>query len=170
MADSHLELPVVDTALEELERTDFAPFHALNDAAMAMTAHVVYSAVDGECLTLSRKGIDEVIRGSIGFDGLLMSDDLSMRALGGSFEERSRRAIEAGCDVVLHGNGALVGEHAGDLMGEFKAIVDAVPELSGRAAERAAEARRQSRRADAFDPGAAEERLASIGLEGRAAA
>jgi beta-N-acetylhexosaminidase len=170
MADSHLELPVVDTPLEELDRTDFAPFRALRDAGMAMTAHVVYSAVDAECLTLSRSAIDRVIRGAIGFDGLLMSDDLSMNALGGSFAERTRRSIEAGCDVVLHGNGALVGEPARDLRGEFEAIIEVAPELTGRAAERAAAARRLSRRAEAFDPAAAEARLADLGLEGRAAA
>ena len=169
-ADSHKELPVVDTPIEELEATDFEPFRALNAAGMAMTAHVVFSAVDPECLTLSRNAIDLIVRRSIGFDGLLMSDDLSMNALGGSFEERTRRSLEAGCDVVLHGNGALVGEPARDLRREFEAIARAAPELSGKAAERAVRARGQSRRAEAFDPAAAETRLAAFGLEGRAAA
>jgi beta-N-acetylhexosaminidase len=73
---------VVDTSLEELERTDFAPFRALSDAGMAMTAHVVFSAVDLECLTLSPHAIERIVRRSIGFDGLLMTDDLSMNAPG----------------------------------------------------------------------------------------
>ncbi|PMZ06300.1 beta-hexosaminidase, partial [Pseudomonas sp. FW306-02-H06C] len=86
-----------------LEATDFEPFKALSDAPMAMTAHVVYSAIDPErCATLSHRVIATVIRGHMGFDGLLMSDDLSMKALGGAFEHRTEAALAAGCDVVLH--------------------------------------------------------------------
>ena len=160
-ADSHLALPVVDTPLEVLEQTDFAPFRALGDAPMAMTAHVVYSAVDPErCATLSHRVVGTVIRGHIGFDGLLMSDDLSMKALGGAFQDRTRGAIDAGCDVVLHCNGD---------MDEMRAVVEATPELAGRAAERAAEARAVARRVQPFDPDAAEARLADLGLDGHAA-
>jgi beta-N-acetylhexosaminidase len=160
-ADSHLELPVVKTPLDVLEQTDFAPFRALADAPMAMTAHVVYAAVDAKaCATLSHRVIETVIRGHIGFDGLLMSDDLSMKALGGAFEARTRGALDAGCDVVLHCNGD---------MDEMRAIAAVCPELSGRAAERAAEARSVARRVQPFDAAAAEAHLADQGLEGRAA-
>ena len=169
-ADSHVELPVVDTPVEVLAETDFAPFAALADAPMAMTAHVTYSAVDPErCATVSHRVIGTVIRGMIGFDGLLMSDDLSMRALGGSLGERARGSFEAGCDVVLHGNGALTGEPVRDLRSELQAVADASPELSGRAFERACAARAVARRERPFDPQAAEARLADLGLDGHAA-
>jgi beta-N-acetylhexosaminidase len=162
MADSHLELPVVDTALNILEATDFQPFKGLADAPMAMTAHVVFTAVDPQaCVTLSHRAIQTVVRGYIGFDGLLMSDDLSMHALGGAFEDRTRLSIEAGCDVVLHCNGD---------MQEMQAIASAAPHLHGRAAERAADARAVARREQSFDPDAAEARLADLGLDGREAA
>ena len=142
-----------------LEHTDFAPFRALADAPMAMTAHVVYASIDAEaCATLSHRVIQSVIRGHIGFDGLLMSDDLSMKALGGAFQARTRGALQAGCDLVLHCNGD---------MGEMRAVVEACPELDGRAAERAAAARSVARRAKPFDPDAAEARLADLGLDGR---
>ena len=158
-ADSHLELPVVQTPLAILEATDFEPFRHLADAAMAMTAHVVFTAVDPDaCVTLSHRAIETVVRGFIGFDGLLMSDDLSRHALGGSFEERTRRSIAAGCDVVLHCNGS--GE-------EMRAIAEAAPQLLGRAAERAFDARAVARREQSFDPEAAEARLEGLGLNGR---
>ena len=160
-ADSHLDLPVVATPLDMLEMTDFQPFRALADAPMAMTAHVTFTAVDPEaCVTLSHRAIQTVVRGFIGFDGLLMSDDLSMKALGGGFEERTRRSIAAGCDVVLHCNGDAA---------EMAAIASAAPRLHGRAAERAAEARSVARREQIFDPDAAEARLADLGVAGRAA-
>ena len=162
MADSHLELPVVQTPLGVLEATDFQPFKGLADAPMAMTAHVVFTAVDPEaCVTLSHRAIQTVVRGFIGFDGLLMSDDLSMHALGGAFEDRTRLSIEAGCDIVLHCNGD---------MDEMRAIAAAVPRLHGRAAERAADARAVARREQTFDAAAAEARLADLGLDGREAA
>lgn len=102
-ADSHLELPVVDADLASLDAVDFAPFRALADAPMAMTAHVVFRAVDPDRpATISPKVIGEVVRGRIGFSGLLMTDDLTMRALGGSFAARTSAALGAGCDVVLH--------------------------------------------------------------------
>lgn len=105
-ADSHLELPIVETSAAELEATDFAPFRLLNHAPMAMTAHVVYTAYDGSApATASRRVIGDVIRKSIGYDGCLMSDDLSMKALTGSFADRAAAALAAGCDVILHCNG-----------------------------------------------------------------
>ena len=169
-ADSHLETPVVDAPLDVLEATDFEPFRALADTPMGMTAHVVFSAVDDRCVTLSRHAIETVIRGLIGFDGLLMSDDLSMKALGGDLHDRSRRAVQAGCDVALHGNGALVGEPVRDLLAELDAVARACPELSGRSAERAQAARQSARRRQPFNRQAAVARLESLGLGGRIAA
>ena len=129
MADSHLELPVVTASLSDLENVDLVPFRALSDAPMAMTAHVIYTAWDeANCATLSPTIIGEVIRGQVGFDGLLMSDDLSMKALSGSFEERTRAALAAGCDIALHCNGD---------MAEMRAVAAAAPVLDGKAAERA---------------------------------
>ncbi len=105
-ADSHLDLPVVSASLTDLEARDFAPFKALADLPMAMTAHVVYAAMDPDLpATTSSEVIERVIRGEIGFDGLLISDDLSMKALSGDFEGRARDALHAGCDIVLHCNG-----------------------------------------------------------------
>ncbi|MET0375201.1 MAG: beta-N-acetylhexosaminidase [Rhizorhabdus sp.] len=105
MADSHVELPVVDADAAALE-TDLAPFIALNGAPMAMTAHVVYPAWDAtECASLSAKVIGEIIRRRIGFDGLLMSDDLGMHALSGDFGERAAGVLAAGCDIALHCSG-----------------------------------------------------------------
>lgn len=131
MADSHLELPIVDASADALT-ADFEPFRRMNRMPMAMTAHVVYRAFDRrEPATLSRRVIDDVIRGAIGFDGLLMTDDLSMRALSGGVGENAARALAAGCDIALHCNGDL---------GEMAEVAAACPPLVGRAAERAAAA------------------------------
>ena len=128
-ADSHLELPVVDATYEALDARDFPPFRALSDMPMAMTAHVIYSAIDPKRpATTSKKAIRKVIRGALGFDGLLMSDDLSMKALSGDFTERAEQALAAGCDVVLHCNGD---------MAEMKAVVDGAGALKGHARRRA---------------------------------
>ena len=163
--DTHLEMPRVSTSVQMLEATDFEPFRALADAPMGMTGHVSFDAADpGVAATVSHRTIATVIRGLIGFDGLLMSDDLSMKALGGSIGDRTRAAIEAGCDVALHGNGALVGEPVRDLMAELAAVAENAGELRGRAAERAAEARASARTRQPFDPEAAEARLAELGL------
>jgi beta-N-acetylhexosaminidase len=129
MADSHLDLPVVETGYDELDRWDFAPFRVLSDMPMAMTAHVVYTAVDPRRpATTSKKAMREVIRGAIGFDGLVMSDDLSMKALGGEFADRARLSLAAGCDVVLHCNGD---------MAEMRAVMAGTRALSGQALRRA---------------------------------
>ncbi|MEL6421699.1 MAG: glycoside hydrolase family 3 N-terminal domain-containing protein, partial [Pseudomonadota bacterium] len=107
-ADSHLALPVVDTPYDELARTDFAPFVALADLPAGMTAHIVYTALDEqECASTSARIISNIIRGQFGFDGLLMSDDLSMAALTGSIADRTARVRRAGCDIALHCNGRL---------------------------------------------------------------
>jgi beta-N-acetylhexosaminidase len=125
MADSHLALPVVDTLAADLERSDFAPFRALKALPMAMTAHVVFTAIDaGAPVTVSPKGVQEVIRGFIGFDGLLLTDDLSMQALSGPVGERVTASLAAGCDVALHCNGA---------MEEMAAIAAVAPVLKGKA-------------------------------------
>jgi beta-N-acetylhexosaminidase len=128
-ADSHLDLPVVETSYDELDAWDFAPFKMLSDMPMAMTAHVVYSAVDPRRpATTSRTAMRKVVRGAIGFDGLVMSDDLSMKALGGDFASRAKASLAAGCDVVLHCNGD---------MDEMQAVIAGTRELSGQAARRA---------------------------------
>lgn len=104
--DSHYGLPCVEAPRAELEASDFKPFAALADAPWAMTGHVVYSAIDPDNpATTSSIVIEEVIRDFIGFDGVLVSDDLSMEALQGDFETRASRSLEAGCDIVLHCNG-----------------------------------------------------------------
>lgn len=105
-ADSHFELPRVAASLEELDRVDFAPFKALRDTPMGMTAHVVYEAVDPAPATLSARMM-QVIREDIGFDNLIMTDDISMKALSGSLGDLSRDALVAGCDIILHCNGTL---------------------------------------------------------------
>lgn len=130
--DSHKDLPVVSSSLAELEKTDFEPFKRLNNMPLAMTAHVVYTAIDAENpATTSSKVIKDIIRDYIGFDGLLMCDDLSMHALKGTFEERTTASFGAGCDVVLHCNGDL---------SEMKPIASVCPKLSGDSLRRAVQA------------------------------
>ena len=131
-ADSHLRLPVVDADRATLEATDFAAFRPLAGLPLGMTAHVVFSALDPVApATTSVNIVRQVIRDSIGFRGLLMSDDISMGALSGSLGERTAAAIAAGCDVVLHCNGQ---------MPEMREVAAAAPELAGEAARRAASA------------------------------
>ncbi|MDP2330550.1 MAG: glycoside hydrolase family 3 protein [Reyranella sp.] len=106
--DSHETLPTVSAPRDLLERTDFVPFKLLADLPWAMTGHLLFEAIDPvACITVSARGVREVIRDHIGFDGLLLSDDLSMQALGGSLGERAARALAAGCDVALHCNGRM---------------------------------------------------------------
>jgi beta-N-acetylhexosaminidase len=116
---------------EVLEGTDFLPFKLLADIPWGMTAHVLYDAIDpGAALTVSSRGVREVVRGHIGFDGLLLSDDLSMQALGGTLGERAERALVAGCDIALHCNGRMtemkqVAANAGALGAAGRRRVDA---------------------------------------------
>ena len=146
-ADTHVKLPVVDTERAELESSDFAAFRPLAQLPLGMTAHVVFSAIDPLApATTSGTMVQEVIRGTIGFDGLLMSDDISMNALSGSLAERSRAALGAGCDVVLHCNGKL---------DEMREVAAAVPSLEGEAARRAEAALKQRREPVPFDVEAA---------------
>jgi beta-N-acetylhexosaminidase len=120
---------VVDTDRATLEATDFAAFRPLASLPLGMTAHVVFTAIDPVApATTSVTMVQEVIRGFIGFQGLLMSDDVSMGALSGTLAERSRAALRAGCDVVLHCNGDLA---------EMTAVATEVPMLAGAAAKRA---------------------------------
>jgi beta-N-acetylhexosaminidase len=128
-ADSHAALPVVETARAELERTDFEPFRRLNDLPIAMTAHVLYAAIDASRpATVSYAVVRDVIRDHIGFDGLLLTDDISMNALSGGVRARAEAALSAGCDIVLHCNGRLE---------EMAEIAPACPPLSGDAQRRA---------------------------------
>jgi beta-N-acetylhexosaminidase len=147
-ADSHLELPVVKASREDLELMDFAPFKANADLPMAMSAHVVYAAIDPAAPgTLSKLVIGDIIRGHVGFDGLLMTDDLSMKALSGSFRQRTENAIGAGCDIVLHCNGDLA---------EARPVAEGAPALAGKALERAERALECVRRpVEPFDVGEA---------------
>ena len=143
ICDSHFELPLVTETLEELIASDFKPFKALNKVAMAMTAHIVFEAIDSENpATTSTKMIDEIIRGTIGFDGLLMSDDVSMEALSGDYVERTKSSFAAGCDIVLHCNGK---------MDEMLQVASATPELKGQALKRAQFALSQLKPADNQD-------------------
>jgi len=145
--DSHHKLPMVDADRPTLERTDFAAFRPLAGLPLGMTAHVVFSAIDPIApATTSVTIVRQVIRGFIGFQGLLMSDDVSMNALSGTIAERSRDALAAGCDVVLHCNGD---------MKEMSAVAGVVPELSGDAAKRADAALAARSAPEEFDTDAA---------------
>ncbi len=154
-ADSHLELPVVATSRAELAARDFAPFVALRDAPMAMSAHVVYSAIDpASPATTSPIVVREIMREAIGFDGLILSDDLSMKALRGPFAERARALFAAGLDMALHCNGDLT---------EARAVAEATPELAGPSLRRAQGAlARIAGGAQPFDVEAARAELAAM--------
>ncbi len=104
--DTHISLPTVDVPAYNLIASDFAPFHALADLPMAMTAHIIYASFDDLPATQSPAMIG-VIRDTIGFQGLLMTDDLNMQALSGTLGERAGRSIAAGCDIALHCKGDL---------------------------------------------------------------
>jgi beta-N-acetylhexosaminidase len=153
-ADSHFALPVITTSREELSATDFAPFKALAHLPAAMTAHVVYSAIDAEYPASTSEIVTrDVIRGEIGFDGLLMSDDLSMKALRGPMRARAEAVIAAGSDLALHCNGDLA---------EMRAAAAGVPKLMARAADRFAVASACAARNEAYDKAEALQLLASL--------
>ncbi len=157
-ADSHHELPVVKTPLEELEAWDFAPFRALSDMPLAMTAHVVFEAIDAKRPATTSKKAIRLIRERLGFEGLLMTDDLSMKALSGTLAERTAASLKAGCDVVLHCNGQL---------DEMRAVAEAAHRLKGRSRRRAEAAlARIVHTPEPLEPVAARERLDAM-LEGR---
>ncbi len=158
--DSHHHLPVVTTDRATLDRIDFEPFRRLADLPMAMTAHVVYTALDPDApATTSRTVVTEIMRGAIGFGGLLLSDDLSMNALSGSLGERAAAARDAGCDILLHCNGVFA---------EASAVAaEAVP-VAGAVERRIAAAMERLRPPAPFDREAASARLQEL-LGGRAA-
>jgi beta-N-acetylhexosaminidase len=154
--DSHLELPRV-TAGRDALAADFAPFRALADLPIAMTAHVVYAALDPEAPATQSPAVVRVIRHALGFGGLLLTDDVSMAALRGGLADRAGRALAAGCDVVLHCNGD---------MGEMAELAAAVPELTGEAASRAQAALARRTPAGAGDRAVFEAELAALGGSG----
>ena len=153
-ADTHFKLPTVDAPRDELDRTDFAAFKPLADLPMAMTAHVVFSAVDpAHPATTSATMITQVIRGVIGFQGLLMSDDVSMNALSGNIAERTRAIFAAGCDMALHCNGNIE---------EMREVAGQTPELSGTALARAKAALASRKAPQPFDRVAARAELDAL--------
>lgn len=136
--DSHESMPRVSTPHDVLSASDFAPFKALSDMPMAMTAHVVYEAIDPEnCATLSKTMIKSIIREEIGFDGLLMSDDLSMKALDQDLAKTAAACLQAGCDIALHCNGTVP---------EMEKLAEGLVPLSGLAKKRADNALSRLRR------------------------
>tara|TARA_B100000780_G_scaffold201546_1_gene142911 strand:- start:2029 stop:3021 length:993 start_codon:yes stop_codon:yes gene_type:complete len=152
-ADSHFELPIVNTSSDTLNLIDFEPFRQLSDLPMAMTAHIIYSSIDpNACATVSPAMID-IIRNTICFDGLLMTDDLSMKALNGSLSERTLASLNAGCDVVLHCNGK---------MNEMVQIMTEVCQLSGKSKKRAKIAENLRRTPDFLDVKEATKMFASL--------
>ena len=146
--DSHKALPQIDTDFATLVQTDFATFHSLSRAPMAMTAHAVYTCIEESVATLSRRTLQEVIRDQIGFQGLLMSDDLDMKALSGnSLTKKTSAALEAGCDVALQ------------CSGQFTDMVDVMKgarPLAGKALYRAKVAELSAQTVETFDRAAAE--------------
>jgi beta-N-acetylhexosaminidase len=154
--DTHHDLPTVDTDIAELAKTDFAPFHALSSLPMGMTAHVIFSALDSRPATLSPVCID-AIRTKIGFQGLLMTDDISMQALSGSLADRTRAALDAGCDLVLHCN---------DTFSERAEVAEAAGAMTATASARAKAALAARRSPDPIDIPAMEAELETL-LNGR---
>ncbi len=149
--DSHNELPVVETPRAELEVSDFRPFAALSEAPWAMTGHLVYAAIDPDNpATMSPAVIAEVIRGAIGFGGVLVTDDLSMAALRGNFGARASQALAAGCDLALHCNGKAA---------EMMAVMDGVGPIGPEAARRLAAAAARPAAPEAVDSAALAARL-----------
>jgi len=154
MADSHHALPRVTSTREELSASDFVPFRGLAHCPAAMTAHVVYEAIDPQRPgTVSPRVVKEAIRGEIGFEGLLLSDDLSMNALAGTLASRTRAALFAGCDIALHCNGK---------MDEMKEVAAEARPLEGASFKRAEAALAHLSAPEAFDARAAEAHLADL--------
>lgn len=152
-ADTHHDLPTVTAAPDLLDATDFAPFHALRDMPLAMTAHVVFAAFDPDRPATQSPVMIDVIRNRIGFSGLLMTDDLNMQALSGSLAERTAAARAAGCDIALHCKGDLA---------EMQAVATAAGRLDGAGQSRAAAALAWRKAPDAVDIAALEDDLAQI--------
>jgi beta-N-acetylhexosaminidase len=159
--DSHEAMPVVRVDRDAVAQ-DIAPFKAVADATMGMTAHLAYRALHDETTpaTLSSKIISEIIRGEIGFRGLLMTDDLGMNALGGSLASRASRALEAGCDVILHCSGFL--KTADGILAEMTEVAEACPLLERAALRRAKAADAAIRRPKPFDKAEGRARLQAL--------
>jgi beta-N-acetylhexosaminidase len=154
--DSHKTLPTIPTEYTELSKTDFLPFKILADMPIAMTAHIIYSAIDRENpATTSPRVISEIIRKIIGFDGMLISDDLSMQALDGMFADRTQAALAAGCDAVLHCNGD---------MSEMREIADTVSYFSDKSVDRLQRALVLIEKFETLDRQVALERLIELGI------
>jgi beta-N-acetylhexosaminidase len=153
-ADSHAALPVIHEACATLEETDFAPFRALADAPLGMTAHILLPELDRERpVSTSPVIIRDIIRGAIGFDGLLMCDDIGMRALNGPIKARAEAVLAAGCDVVLHCDGKLA---------DMEAVATVTPELTGEADRRFQAAIGRLATPQAFDEAEAEALLTEV--------
>ncbi|MEJ6402235.1 glycoside hydrolase family 3 N-terminal domain-containing protein [Yoonia sp. 2307UL14-13] len=151
--DSHKDLPRVDVPHAELTARDFAPFKALNDIAMGMTAHIVFSDIDPSAPATTSAKMMRIIREEIGFDGLIMTDDLSMEALSGTPAERAKASISAGCDIVLHCNGDA---------DEMVQVADAAGQMSGAAQTRADRALAQRKSPENIDIPALEAEFAAL--------
>lgn len=152
--DSHLELPRISASAQEMSGTDFKPFVALSDIGLAMTAHILYEDLDPAApATQSAQVIQDVIRGELGFNGCLMSDDISMKALDGEMSDRALSSYAAGCDLVLHCNGD---------MAEMAAVAAAAPVLTGLPLERCARALSERKPATPFDETKAREEFARL--------
>jgi beta-N-acetylhexosaminidase len=160
--DSHAELPRVDATLAELEMRDFMPFRLLSKRVpLAMTGHILFLDIDDSApATLSHAVIGNIIRTRIGFDGALMTDDISMGALSGDVRSRAEGAIQAGCDLVLHCNGN---------MAEMQEIADIAPKLAGDALRRVEAALAFQRPPEEFDRPALEARFDFLLGQARAA-
>ena len=150
--DSHFDLPHVAASRADLDRVDFSPFAALRDMPMGMTAHLVYDAIDPGPATLSPEMM-RVIREDIGFDNLIMTDDISMKALSGSLTDLSRAALDAGCDVILHCNGSLA---------ERAEVANAAAEMTPDAQTRAERALAARRSPDDIDISALDAQLEAL--------
>nr|WP_217358299.1 beta-N-acetylhexosaminidase [Ruegeria sp. HKCCA4633] len=150
--DSHYDLPHVDLSLDELDSSDFAPFRALNDLPMGMTAHLVYDQIDPQPATISA-AMMRVIRDKIGFEGLIMTDDIGMKALSGTPSDVSRQAIQAGCDVVLHCNGSFA---------DRAAVMESAGEMTDQAQARAERALAMRKPPQELDIPAAEAELSAL--------
>jgi beta-N-acetylhexosaminidase len=154
-ADSHLDLPRVTAPADQLSEVDFLPFRALApDCPCAISAHVAYEAIDSDGPgTTSQRIIRQVIRGEIGFDGLLFTDDLSMKALSGSLAERTEKALSAGCDIICHCNGK---------MDEMTSVASEMKPLEGDSLRRAEKALSRLHAPEDLDLGLAEARVAEL--------
>jgi beta-N-acetylhexosaminidase len=152
-ADSHLELPVVKAREKALRVSDFLAFQSVSNLPLAMTAHVVFADIDPKCPATTSPRMNAIIRDRIGFDGLLMTDDISMKALSGSIEDRCRDSLSAGCDLILHCNGDRA---------EMEQVAQAAGRLAGQGARRADAALGWRRQPDAIDIDALEAEFQSL--------